>query len=199
MVLKVDNIAKSYGRNIVLKHVSFEMHAAGLYGIVGENGSGKSTLLKVIVGELKPDHGIISVGSRLGYCPQKTLLFSQLTVEEHFEYFGAAYKIEKTAFYKQSEYLMKYFNFQKYLKFKISNLSGGTQQKLNLAIALLHKPDLLILDEPYSGFDWDTFLKFWDLTHQLREEGCSILVVSHLITEKHRFDKIFNLNSGELS
>ncbi|MEI6694586.1 MAG: ABC transporter ATP-binding protein [Bacteroidota bacterium] len=196
MVLKVDNIAKSYGRNNVLKNVSFEMHTGGLYGIVGENGAGKSTLLKIIVGELKPDDGKISLECRLGYCPQEAILFTQLTVEEHFEYFSAAYKIDKTASYRQSEYLMNYFNFKKYSKIKISNLSGGTQQKLNLAIALLHKPDLLILDEPYSGFDWDTFLKFWELTHQLRKEGCSILVVSHLITEKNRFDTIFNLESG---
>ncbi len=199
MVLSVENVAKSYGRNKVLKDVSFQMQASGLYGIVGENGSGKSTLLKIIVGELKPDNGLITAECRLGYCPQNTLLFSQLTVEEHFKYFAAAYKIDKEIYYKQSEYLMDYFNFKKYLNFKISNLSGGTQQKLNLAIALLHKPDLLILDEPYSGFDWDTYLKFWNLTHQLREEGCSILVVSHLITEKERFDTIFNLNSGQLS
>lgn len=199
MILKVENIAKSFGRNKVLKNVSFEMDAASLYGIVGENGSGKSTLLKIIVGEWKHDHGTISVSGRLGYCPQNTLLFSQLTVDEHFRYFAAAYGIEKTESTDRSELLMDYFNFRKYRKEKIAHLSGGTQQKLNLAIALLHRPKLLILDEPYSGFDWDTYSRFWNYTNQLRSEGCAILVVTHLLTEKERFDRIFNLEQGELT
>jgi ABC-type multidrug transport system ATPase subunit len=198
MILKVENIAKSFGRNHVLKNVSFEMGAACLYGIVGENGSGKSTLLKIIVGEWKHDHGTISVSGRLGYCPQNTLLFSQLTVDEHFRYFAAAYGIEKAESNDRSESLMDFFNFRKYRKEKIAHLSGGTQQKLNLAIALLHRPKLLILDEPYSGFDWDTYSRFWDYTNQLRSEGCAILVVTHLLTEKERFDRIFTLEQGEL-
>jgi ABC-2 type transport system ATP-binding protein len=95
--------------------------------------------------------------------------------------------------------LMNYFNFKKYQKEKIANLSGGTQQKLNLAIALLHHPKLLILDEPYSGFDWDTYLRFWDYTSQVRAGGAAILVVTHFLTEKERFDKVFNLEQGELT
>lgn len=199
MILKVENIAKSFGRNKVLKNVSFEMDAASLCGIVGENGSGKSTLLKIIVGEWKHDHGTISVSGPLGYCPQNTLLFSQLTVDEHFRYFAAACGIEKTESTEQSESLMDYFNFRKYRNEKIAHLSGGTQQKLNLAIALLRQPKLLILDEPYSGFDWDTYSRFWDYTNQLRSEGCAILVVTHLLTERERFDRIFNLEQGELT
>ncbi|HSH19117.1 MAG TPA: ABC transporter ATP-binding protein [Draconibacterium sp.] len=197
-VLKVENIAKAFGKNKVLKDVSFNMSPSSLYGIVGENGSGKSTLLKIIVGEWKCDSGSIATNGRLGYCPQKTLLFSQLTVDEHFHYFAAAYGIEKKTMVNRSESLMNYFNFKKYQKVKITNLSGGTQQKLNLALALLHQPRLLVLDEPYNGFDWDTYIRFWDYTHQLRDEGCAILVVTHLITEKERFDKVYNLEQGEL-
>jgi len=198
MVLKVENIAKAFGKNKVLKNVSFEMKPSSLYGIVGENGSGKSTLLKIIVGEWKSDSGKISATGRLGYCPQQTLLFSQLTVDEHFRYFAAAYGIEKETLITRSESLMNYFSFKKYQKEKIANLSGGTQQKLNLAIALLHQPKLLILDEPYNGFDWDTYLRFWNYTQQLRDEGCAILVVTHFITEKERFDKVYNLEEGQL-
>ena len=199
MILKVENIAKAFGNNQVLKNVSFEMNPSSLFGIVGENGSGKSTLLKIIVGEWKPDRGIISVKSRLGYCPQNTLLFSQLTVDENLRYFAVAYGIEKSELSNQSEALMNFFNFKKYRKERIANLSGGTQQKLNLAIALLHQPQLLILDEPYSGFDWDTYLRFWDYTNQLRKEGCAILIVTHLLTEKNRFDRVFNLENGQLT
>jgi len=180
-------------------NVSFSMNPSSLYGITGENGSGKSTLLKIIVGEWKSDHGNISVNGRFGYCPQKTLLFSHLTIDEHFRYFAAAYGIERTELLSRSESLMNYFNFKKYRNERIINLSGGTQQKINLAIALLHQPDLLILDEPYNGFDWDTYIRFWDYTNQLRKDGCAILVVTHLITERERFDRVFNLVKGQLA
>lgn len=196
MMLKVENIAKTFGKNKVLKDVSFEMNPGSLYGIAGENGSGKSTLLKIIVGEWKSDGGTILSTGRLGYCPQQTLLFAQLTIDEHFQYFAAAYGLEKETWVRQSELLMDQFNFRKYRKDRVANLSGGTQQKLNLSIALLHQPDVLILDEPYSGFDWDTYLRFWDYTIQLQKEGCAILVVTHLITEKARFDKVYNLTEG---
>jgi ABC-2 type transport system ATP-binding protein len=199
MILKVENIDKAFGKNKVLKDVTFQMDSSLMCGIVGENGSGKSTLLKIIVGEWKPDHGKISINGRLGYCPQETLLFPLLTVDEHFRYFGEAYGIEKSESVNRSELLMNYFNFKKYRKERIANLSGGTQQKLSLAIALLHQPKLLILDEPYSGFDWDTYLKFWELTNEIRKEGCAILVVTHLLTEKKQFDRIYNLEFGQLS
>lgn len=199
MILKVENIDKTFGKHKVLKNVSFTMGGSLLYGITGENGSGKSTLLKIIVGQCKPDNGLISVHGQIGYCPQNTLLFSQLTVDENLRYFGAAYRIEKSVLLNRSGLLMDYFNFRKYSKERVANLSGGTQQKINLAIALLHQPELLILDEPYNGFDWDTYLRFWDYTGQLRKEGCAILIVAHLITEKERFDKIFNLEEGELT
>jgi ABC-type multidrug transport system ATPase subunit len=199
VILKVENISKAFGRNKVLTGVSLEMNPSLLYGIVGENGSGKSTLLKIIVGEWKPDHGKICVNGRIGYCPQGTLLFPLLTVDEHFRYFAAAYGIAKAELAARSESLMNYFSFIKFRNERIAGLSGGTQQKLSLSIALLHQPDLLILDEPYSGFDWDTYLRFWDLTDTLRKAGCAVLIVTHMLTEKGRFDKIFNLEQGQLS
>jgi len=199
MILKVENISRSFGKHKVLKNISFEMDSSVMYGIVGENGSGKSTLLKIIAGEWKADQGSISVAGRIGYCPQKSLLFSQLTVDEHFRYFASAYRIENSMWIARSEMLMDFFNFRQYRKERISNLSGGTQQKLNLSIALLHQPDLLILDEPYNGFDWDTYMKFWAYAGQLRMQGSAILTVTHLITEKDRFDRVFDLIHGHLA
>lgn len=199
MILKVEHIEKAFGKNKVLKDVSMEMNSASLYGIVGENGSGKSTLLKIIVGEWRPDHGKISVNGLLGYCPQETLLFALLTVDEHFRYFAEAYGTDKSELLRRGESLMNYFKFTKFRNERIANLSGGTKQKLSLAIAILHQPQLLILDEPYTGFDWDTYLLFWELTDKLRQAGCAILVVTHMLTEKKRFDRIFNLEQGLLS
>ena len=198
MILKAENIVKSFGKKKVLKDVSFEMGPGSLCGIVGENGSGKSTFLKIIVGEWKADSGKISVKGKLGYCPQEVLLFSQLTIEENFLYFSAAYGIEKTELLKRWEGLQDHFNFKKYKQEKIVNLSGGTQQKLNLSIALLHEPKLLILDEPYNGFDWDTYSRFWNYTNELRKKGCAILIVTHLLSEKKQFDHIYDLDNGYL-
>jgi ABC-type multidrug transport system ATPase subunit len=198
MILRADNIAKAFGKKIVLRDISFEMYPGSLDGIVGENGSGKSTLLKIIVGHWKADSGKISVNGKLGYCPQNAMLFSQLSIDEHFRYFSAAYGIEKKDIPGRCETLLDHFNFKKYRREKVACLSGGTQQKLNLSIALLNQPDLLILDEPYNGFDWDTYLRFWDYTNQLRKKGCAILVVTNLLNDRNRFDRVYDLESGYL-
>ena len=199
MVLKIDNINKAFGKHIVLKDLSLELGSPYLCGIVGENGSGKTTLLKIIVGVWKPDRGKVTIHGRLGYCPQETLLFPQLTVNEHFRYFGEAYGMQRQKIHDRSEFLLDNFSFSQYREWKVSGLSGGTQQKLSLALALLHQPDLLILDEPYNGFDWDTYLRFWGLANKLRSEGCTILIVTHMIADQQPFDKIWNLESGYLS
>jgi ABC-type multidrug transport system ATPase subunit len=198
MILKAENIAKSFGKKSVLRDVSLNMDAGSLEGIVGENGSGKSTLLKIIVGRWKADKGSISINGRMGYCPQKILLFPQLTVNENFRYFSAAYKLSKKEYLNSRDILLEYFNFRNFMNERIENLSGGTQQKLNLSLALLHQPDLLILDEPYNGFDWDTYLRFWEYADNLQNNGCAILIVTHLISEKQRFDRIYNLENGYL-
>ena len=198
MILQVEHIEKKLGKIQVLRDVSFEVHAGQLVGIVGENGSGKSTLLKIIAGEWKSDKGNVNINGSKGYCPQQSLLFSLLTVEEHFSYFATAYGMTYEQQLKRSSSLMAYFNFKNSINQKVANLSGGTQQKLNLSIALLHQPQLLILDEPYTGFDWETYMKFWEYTKLLQSEGCAILVVSHLLTERERFDHIFTLKEGYL-
>lgn len=198
MILKLENISKSYAKKAILKEVSFQLEAGTLTGIVGENGSGKSTLMRIIAGDISANQGSIQQNGRTGYCPQEPILFPEITVQEHFRYFSAAYDINAKTLSLRVEELLDHFNYRKYYKTRVSNLSGGTRQKLNLSIALLHEPELLILDEPYNGFDWDTYLKFWDYTKGLKEKGCAILVVSHLINEKKKFDQIYKLENGSL-
>lgn len=198
MILKSEHIAKSYGRKHVLEDISFQLDAGTLTGIVGENGSGKSTLMKIIVGEQKADHGKICLEGKIGYCPQEVTLFPQLTVVEHFKYFSVAYGVPEAILNQRSQELMDHFNFNQYQLERVDNLSGGTKQKLNLSLALLHDPDLLILDEPYNGFDWDTYQKFWRYTNHLKDRECAILIVTHFLNEKERFDHIFQLNNGLL-
>ncbi len=198
LVLRAENLYKSFGKKKVLRDLSLKVEAGTLCGIVGENGSGKSTLLKILVGEWKPKQGLVWAAERLGYCPQHVALFPQLTVEEHFRYFGAAYRMSGVERDQRQAHLLEYFNFGKYLKDRVAHLSGGTAQKLNLSLAILHRPELLVLDEPYSGFDWDTYQRFWAYVSELRDTGCAILVVSHFITEKHHFDRIYQLKNGQL-
>jgi len=198
VIFNSEHIAKSFGKNKVLKDVSFQLEAGTITGIVGENGSGKSVLMEIIVGVRSADKGTVNKNGRIGYCPQRTMLFPHLTVEEHFIYFAVAYGIDKEQSKRRSEELLHHFNYKKYQQEKIINLSGGTQQKLNLSIALLHEPDLLILDEPYNGFDWDTYQRFWDYTNHLKKQGCAILIVTHLLSEKERLDRIYELENGIL-
>jgi ABC-type multidrug transport system ATPase subunit len=199
MILKAENMIKSFGKKMVLKGVSFSMEEGTINGIAGENGSGKSTLLKILVGLWKADKGNLQINGKIGYCPQDPLIFPQLTVDEHFQYFAAAYGLTRHHFQERRELLLEELNFGQYRKEKVCTLSGGTHQKLNLSLALLHQPDLLILDEPYNGFDWETYLCFWDLTVQMKQRGCSILVVTHLLNDRDRFDKIHNLKDGTLT
>ncbi|MDB4273999.1 ABC transporter ATP-binding protein [Algibacter sp.] len=198
MILNTEHIAKSFGKNKVLKDISFQLKAGSITGIVGENGSGKSVLMEIIVGARSADKGIINRNGKIGYCPQRALLFPHLTVQEHFIYFSTAYGIGIDQLKRRSEELLLRFNYKKYKQEKIINLSGGTQQKLNLSIALLHEPDLLILDEPYNGFDWDTYQRFWNYTNHLKKQGCAILIVTHLLSEKERLDHIYELENGVL-
>ncbi|MDF2157089.1 ABC transporter ATP-binding protein [Algoriphagus sp. CAU 1675] len=198
MILEVKNIEKAFGRKPVLKDINFLLEPGSITGIVGENGSGKTVLMEIIVGVKKAQKGKVHINGKLGYCPQKAMLFSHLTVKEHFDYFSIAYELDKTQSKLRTEELLDHFNFGKYKQERIINLSGGTQQKLNLSLALLHQPNLLILDEPYNGFDWETYERFWNYTTTLKNQGCAILIVTHLLSEKVRLDRIYKLENGIL-
>jgi ABC-2 type transport system ATP-binding protein len=195
VVLQAQNLAKSYGRRHVLQDVSFTLQHGTLVGIVGENGAGKSTLLRILAGELHSDAGSDHILGRLGYCPQAVILNSVLTVDQHLDYFRAAYHLSNLV---RANELVERLGFGQYRTTPVSSLSGGTQQKLNLTLALMHDPDVLLLDEPYQGFDWETYLRFWDLADELRERGCAILVISHLVFDQHRFDHLYHLDHGRL-
>jgi ABC-2 type transport system ATP-binding protein len=160
-VLSVGAVTKSFSsgppwhrrRVDVLRGASLEVRPGELVGLVGENGSGKSTLMQIIVGLLSRDRGTLAVPARLGYCPQQPLLWDKLTVAEHFELFARAYELDDDTASASRDGLLSELGFARYLDFRVEALSGGTRQKLNLALALLHEPQLLLLDEPYAGFD----------------------------------------------
>ena len=195
-VLRAQNLCKSFGRRKVLQGVGFTVSPCTLVGIVGENGAGKSTLLRILAGELRPNRGEVFRRGPMGYCPQTVILNDALTVNQHLQYFRAAYNISEL---RRANELVEKLGYQKYRNALVGTLSEGTKQKLNLTLALMHQPSLLLLDEPYQGFDWETYLRFWDLASELREQGCAVLIITHLLFEQQRFDCIYHLQEGRMT
>lgn len=193
--LEARGITKRYGRSTILRDVSFSLAAGSLVGIVGENGAGKSTLLRILAGELRPSGGAVALAGALGYCPQAAILNEALTVAQHIDYFRAAYRLADTL---RADELVERLGFARYRDTAVRALSGGSKQKLNLTLALMHDPAVLLLDEPYQGFDWETYLRFWELATELRQRGRAVLVISHLVYDRSRFDRLYTLVDGRL-
>ena len=204
-VLTAEGIEKGYRRGVwpvrrslpVLRGVDLALYPGEVVGLVGENGSGKSTLMKVIVGALAADEGTVTRAGRVGYCPQEPVLYARLTCDEHFELYGHAYSMTATATREARGDIYAALGFDAYARTRADQLSGGTQAKLNLGLALLADPDLLLLDEPYAGFDFDTYQKFWGLVAQRRAAGRSVLIVSHFVVDADRFDRIVAIRDGK--
>jgi ABC-2 type transport system ATP-binding protein len=195
VLLAAHDLHRAYGRRHVLRGVSFTVAPGTLVGIVGENGAGKSTLLRILAGELAANHGTVTCRGAIGYCPQIPILNEALTVAQHLTYFAAAYGVTDRT-YTQS--LVTTLAYEQYRDARVGALSGGTRQKLNLTVALMHRPAVLLLDEPYQGFDWETYLRFWDLVAELRSGGRAVLVISHLLFEQRRFDRLYQLADGRI-
>jgi ABC-2 type transport system ATP-binding protein len=193
--LAARGIRKSFGRRQVLAGLDLEVATGELTAVVGENGTGKTTLLRILAGDLRPDAGSVTVAGRPGYCPQTVVLDEALTVDQHVRYFQAAYGIDRR---DRADELIERLGFAACRGQRAGTLSGGTRQKLSLTLALMHDPPVLLLDEPYQGFDWQTYLAFWDLTGELRERGTAIVVISHLVFEQERFDRICHLRDGRI-
>jgi ABC-type multidrug transport system ATPase subunit len=204
-VLAARGIEKAYRRGVwparrshpVLRGVDLTLARGEVVGLVGENGSGKSTLMKVIVGALPADAGTVTRSGRVGYCPQEPVLYARLTCDEHFELYGHAYGMTGAVLREARRDIYAALGFEQYAKTRADQLSGGTQAKLNLGLALLADPEVLLLDEPYAGFDWDTYVKFWNLVADRRASGRSVLIISHFVVDEQRFDRILQLRDGK--
>ncbi|HKE52983.1 MAG TPA: ABC transporter ATP-binding protein [Actinomycetes bacterium] len=203
-VLAAAGIEKSYRRGfwparrrrVVLRGADLTLYPGEVVGLVGENGSGKSTLMKILVGALAADAGSVVRRGRLGYCPQEPQVYERLSCDEHFELFGRAYRMDPASERRSREDIYTALGFERYAATRADQLSGGTLAKLNLGLALLADPELLLLDEPYSGFDWDTYQKFWQLVADRRRAGRTVLIISHFVVDLDRFDRIVDLKDG---
>jgi len=203
-VLTATGIVKTYTRGVwprrrrheVLRGAEMSLQPGEIVGLVGENGSGKSTLMKILVGSIDRNAGFVRKTGSIGYCPQEPILFERLTCDEHFQLFGRAYGMTDVDVDSARDDIYETLGFAEWRDARVEELSGGTRAKLNLGLALLPDPDLLLLDEPYAGFDWDTYQRFWQLTGTRRDAGRSLLIISHFITDAERFDRIYDLVDG---
>jgi ABC-type multidrug transport system ATPase subunit len=192
-LLAANGIVMSFGRKRVLDGVSLEVAPGEAVAIVGENGAGKSTLLRVCAGLVQPDAGEVRVGGRVGYCPQEPGLFELLSAEEHLALFAPGLGLSCEQGLRQGRGLLAELGFPSGDRAQTRHLSGGARQKLNLALALLGGARVLLLDEPYQGFDHGAYVSFWEHVTRWQAEGMAIVIVTHLLTDTGLVDRVVEL------
>ena len=193
-VLEARGIGKAYGRRVVLDDAALVVAAGESVAIIGENGAGKSTLLRICAGLIRPDRGSVRVDGRLGYCPQQPGLFDLLSADEHLGLLAPALGLTRPAAVAEGRRLLAEFSFPVAERTQTRHLSGGARQKVNLALALLGHPSLLLLDEPYQGFDHGAYVSFWEHVARWRAEGLAVVVVTHLLADQALVDRVVELS-----
>ena len=196
IALSAQDIVKRYGRRTVLDGAGLTVRRGEAVALVGENGAGKTTLLRICARLLAADAGTVARHGRVGYCPQEPALFDLLGVREHVELFAAAAGLPPARGRAQGEEILAALGFQADPRTLVRDLSGGIRQKLNLALALLADPDVLLLDEPYQGFDYGTYTDFWTMVGTWRGQGRAVVVVTHMLAELWRVDEVVDLSTA---
>jgi len=191
--LSVSGVAKRFGPKRVLEGVSLTVDAGEAVALVGENGCGKTTLLRICAGLIPADAGTVWLTGRIGYCPQEPGLLDLLSADEHLAFFGAAFGMSRRQAVVTGRGILADLDFPIGDPTVAKALSGGTRQKLNLALALLGEPQVLLLDEPYQGFDSGSYVNFWDHVAAWKSAGRAILVVTHMLAELSRVDRVVDL------
>jgi ABC-2 type transport system ATP-binding protein len=161
--------------------------------VVGENGSGKTTLLRICAGVLRADDGSVLTRGRIGYCPQQPALLDLLGADQHLVLFGAALGLSARDSIVAGHRVLAELRFPVGDPTPAGELSGGSRQKLNLALALIGDPPLLLLDEPYQGFDHGSYISFWKHVALWRDQGKALVIVTHLLPDPTLVDRIVEL------
>jgi ABC-type multidrug transport system ATPase subunit len=194
VLLEARGITKKYGRRPVLTGVDLVMRSGEVAAVIGANGCGKSTFLSICAGLTGADKGEVRVRGSLGYCPQDGGTAGFLDAGEHFVLIGAGRGMSREESVRIGGARASALDWTPGRGKQARHLSGGTRQKLNLVLAGLGEPDVLLLDEPYQGFDKGTYLDFWHQVWQWREAGKAIVVVTHLLNQLDRVDTVLELS-----
>lgn len=195
MMLKIHGLKKNYGNYRALAGLDLEIAEGTLYGLIGPNGAGKTTTIRIITGLLAPDDGTVHIAgidarkrsrqirSHIGYVPDYFGIYDNLKVWEYMEFFAACYGLEGLSARKRGLTLLEQVGLDGREDSYVDSLSRGMQQRLCLARALLHDPPLLVMDEPTAGLDPRTRLEFREIVRELNEQGKTILISSHLLSD----------------
>lgn len=206
-MLQIDNISKIYGEKSAVKDLQLEVGTGEVLGFLGPNGSGKTTTFRMILGIISPTKGSVNWDNEniknihkkmIGYLPEERGLFSNLKVDEHIKLFAKLKGMDNDEIEEAISYWAKRLEFEQYLRLKVGQLSKGNQQKIQLVIAIIHRPKLLILDEPFSGLDPINVELLKSVVKTLKAEGVTILFSSHRMEHVEELcEKICILKNGE--
>ena len=206
-VIEVENLTRRFGQFTAVDHISFEVQAGEVVGYLGPNGSGKTTTIRMLLGLLRPTEGRARVlghdvrrdterlRAECGYMSQKFSLYDELTVLENLTFYAGVYGVNQR---KRLDEVLKWVGLLGQEKQRTGALSSGWRQRLALAIALIHRPRLLFLDEPTSGVDPSARRAFWDLIYDLSGEGVTVLVTTHYMDEAEYCGRVGIMRAGKL-
>jgi ABC-2 type transport system ATP-binding protein len=196
-VLEVDGLSKSYGERAALREVSLDVSRGELLAVLGPNGAGKTTLLSILAGITKPDAGRIDrANGEVGWVPQQAGLYRRLTVEENLKLFARMEEMEDVE--GTIERMLDQTGLAERRHDQVSSLSGGNQQRINIAIGLMGDPSVLLLDEPSSGLDPSQRVRLWEFVAGLSKSGAAVIYSTHQIEEaSHYGDRLVVLADGE--
>lgn len=212
MIIEIENLEKSFKDVKAVDNISFKVKEGELFSFLGVNGAGKSTTINMISGVLKKDKGKINVcgynidtqsdkiKSNIGIVFQNSVLDKKLTVYENLKYRAALYGIGGAAFKTALEEAVERFDLKEILKRPLCKLSGGQKRRIDIARALLHKPKLLILDEPTTGLDPKTRINMWAVVEKMRkDDGLTVFLTTHYMEEAADSDYVVILDSGKVA
>jgi ABC-2 type transport system ATP-binding protein len=207
-VVEVEDLTKDFGPLRALDRLTLRIPRGTIYGLVGPNGSGKSTLIKILTGLLRPNGGQAKLfgqpaGSqairlRIGYMPQMEGLYLDLTVDENTQFFASLYGQKGSARTKRISEVLDLVELSDRRGSKAEHLSGGLRQRLSLACALLHRPELLLLDEPTVGVDPELRQSFWQAFLEMANSGVTLILSTHYMEEASRCQRLAMLRAGRL-
>ena len=210
-IIKIDNLTKTYGSLKAVDDLSFEIRKGELFAFLGVNGAGKSTTINIICGQLKKDEGTViidelnlddnlsKIKEKIGVVFQASILDPQLTVKDNLEIKASLYGLSRKEIKSRVNELAEILDFNSYLNRPLAKLSGGQKRRIDIARALLNKPDILILDEPTTGLDPQTRKMIWAVITKLRKENnMTVLLTTHYMEEASEADYVVIIDQGKM-
>lgn len=209
-VIEVKDMVKKYGDFLANDNLSFFVRRGEIFGFLGANGAGKTTAMKILCGLSAPTSGSVNVAGydvkmhpekvkrSIGYMSQKFSLYDDLTVFENIRLFGAIYRLPAKEIKKRSHDMLKKLGLFEERNRLIGNLSLGWKQKLAFSVAVLHKPQIVFLDEPTSGVDPVTRRQFWEMIYEAAAEGITVFVTTHYLDEAEYCDRLTVMVDGRI-